>query len=343
MRFRLMLMCIQKSAALACLAVLASLCIALSGGCDGNDPPAAVIGPSKRVVSLAPSLTQMIQDLGAGDLIVAVAENDDVAPNLPTVGNYLNVNREALIAARATHVVMLYGKEGVPDVLRDLEASAGFRLLAYPYPDSIEQMMQILDRVEKDDSATADAPASLGEALDRKTEGFLLSNQFYFAFARIAEAVSDRPRSRVLMLINAEQLIASGRDTVHDDVLVFLNASNAVRGFRSSAPKLDREMLIAAKPQVILLLQPNAPPLKSLDEDPRLAVLRDLDIPAVTDNRIVLINDPQVLLPSTSLVRIGVSMAKAIYPDLSDKFDKVLAPDNIDVQASETTEPSPSE
>ena len=343
MRFSFALICTQKSVILACFATMMGLCVVLGGGCDGNDLPpglpTAAPGPAKRVVSLAPSLTQMIHDLGAADMLVAVAENDDVEPNLPTVGSYLNVDHEALLATRPTHVLMLYGKEGVPDVLQKLASTQGFELFAYPYPNSIVEMMQILDRVGENEAANA--TASLGLALDRERAGFWLSRQFFVKFADIGKTVSDQPRSRVLMVINTDQLTASGHNTVHDDVLGFLNAKNAVVDFRSSAPRLDREMLITAKPQVILLLQPNAPLLKSLDKDSRLAIFRNLDIPAVTDNRIILINDPQVLLPSTSLVRIGVLMAKAIYPDLSDKFDKVLASDNIDAQASGTTKSNP--
>ena len=72
MRFSFTLICTQKSVILACFAAMMSLCVVLGGGCDGNDLPpdlpTAAPGPAKRVVSLAPSLTQMIHDLGAADM-----------------------------------------------------------------------------------------------------------------------------------------------------------------------------------------------------------------------------------------------------------------------------------
>src|SRR5690606_27253270 len=115
----------------------------------------------------------------------------------------------------------------------------------------------------------------------------------------------------------------------------FAGGLNVVNNPDASAPTLDREMLLAAKPEVVLLLLPEAPPLKSIDEDERLASFRGLEIPAVVNNRIVLINDPLVALPSTSIVNIGAQMAKAIHPELADEIDRIMSSDPLaEVRAS---------
>jgi hypothetical protein len=81
--------------------------------------------------------------------------------------------------------------------------------------------------------------------------------------------------------------------------------------------------LIALSPQVIILLMPEAPPPE--DDDPRLAIFAGLPIPAVTDGRITLINDPACLLPSTSIVRLAAQMARAIHPELTAEIDAIFA------------------
>ena len=86
----------------------------------------------------------------------------------------------------------------------------------------------------------------------------------------------------------------------------------------------NREKLLRTAPDVIVLLLPDAPPLESIEDDPRLAILRDLDIPAVKNDRIVLINHPLAQLPSTSLPTIAVLMAKAVHPQLADRIDKAM-------------------
>lgn len=302
-------MCNRTRIAPWLLAVL--LCAPVA--CEPQRSERGGIDGPMRVVSLSPALTQMVVDLKATGLLVAVAENDAAAPaGLPTVGNFINIDREALLAASPTHVLMMTGKEGVPAHLASLARTQGFRLCAYAYPDSIVDVGNIL--CGPDDSVSA--------VLLRQMEGLeLRETGFYLKLGRIDELVGERDRPRVLLVINLNPLMASGRQTVLNDVLLFmLKGDNAAEDLTGSAPILDREMLLQAAPDVVLLLIPGEPPLRAVAEDPRLAIFRGLDIPAVTNDRIVLIDDPLVLLPSTSLVRVGIAMAKAIHPDVADRI-----------------------
>ncbi|MAE64482.1 MAG: hypothetical protein CMJ18_09450 [Phycisphaeraceae bacterium] len=297
-------------------------------GCDGRYErlPSR---PTFRVVSYAPAITQMIVDLGAADSLVGVAEHDAAAPEgVPTVGSYYKVDTESLLATKPTHVFLMAGKEGVPKILQSLSISEGFKLVAYPNPSNVIEMVRIFcDDRELDGKRDPSDPPSVSFVLERWHEGNDFSlGQFYGMLSQINTLVdnTETRRPEVLMVIGLEPLTASGVDTVHNDVLtLMLGGRNAARYVKNPAPVFDRELLLDWKPEVILLLQPNEPPLGSIDKDPRLAVFRGLDIPAVRDGRIVLINDPLVMLPSTSLTRIGVEMAKAIHPQLADRIDKV--------------------
>jgi len=283
------------------------------------------------VVSYAPALTQIIVDLGAADTLVAVAENDAAAPkDIPLAGNYLDLDTEVLLTMRPTHVMMMYGQGGVPQVLTDLAKGQGFELITYPYPQNVADVEQII--WSSDDAAGTrpmDAPPSIAFVLERQAAGRMLGFSISSTVGQLGALAEDRGKHKsVLMLFNTNPPMASGPGTVLDDMLtMLLRADNAVGGgdATGSAPELDKEMLLTMNPDVILLLLPNAPPLTALADDPRLAVFRDMNITAVRDQRIVLINDPLVLLPSSSSVRIGIKMAKAIYPELIGDFDKVLA------------------
>jgi len=77
-------------------------------------------------------------------------------------------------------------------------------------------------------------------------------------------------------------------------------------------------------PDVILLLMPGAPKLGSIDEDERLAVFRGLDINAVRQNRIVLLNDSMILLPATNLADVAVQMAEAVHPERAATLHRLL-------------------
>jgi ABC-type Fe3+-hydroxamate transport system substrate-binding protein len=143
---------------------------------------------------------------------------------------------------------------------------------------------------------------------------------------RIARVVDNEPSRRVLLVIGTDPVIqASGRGVTHDQLISgYANAENAVGPDAGEAPVLDKEALLAAKPDVILLLLPNELPLQPLDQDRRLTLFRGLNIPAVVNKRIVLLSDPLILLPSSSLAKITAQMAKAIHPEKAKEIDQVM-------------------
>ena len=308
------------------------MCTMVIVACSRQEQPVQTVGnmPQEiRVVSLAPALTQMIVDLKAEKLLVAVGENDMAAPQgLPSVGPYPNYDKEAIVSVRPTHVLMMQPQAGVPSHLKQLAKSLGFRLVSYKYPSRLTEVGKIL--CDYDDALSSGFPSqsqSMAYVLNRHDRGsFLREVLLYGGLAKLNKRIANKTRQRVLMVINTNPVItAIGPDTVHSDLLRFmLNSDNAASASKRTAVEMDREMLLTAKPDVILLLSPNAPALHPVGEDPRLTVLEGMDIPAVTNERIVLIDNPLVLLPSTSLVHIGLAMAKGIFPEMESKLDQIL-------------------
>lgn len=365
-----------KSTALF-LAILLSLLLA---GCEdtGTTDPNA-INPdepntkSMRLVSLSPALTQIIRDMGQGDLIVGVDDSHALVfdnNTLPTVGTYDNPSSEALIVLRPTHLLVMTGKEGVPVGLSKLAEANSFKMVPFAVPTDVREVISILmgkfngppsggsgdDRVSSENS--------LANLLGNDHGGLVVANEMTRQLGRIAE-LSDRAsipgqRPRVLVAFSLEPRVqAAGPDTVlHDLLQQYAGAYNAavpeIRPISAAelnaisdpekrkqailaaaqdpaqtvgtAPVLDRERLLEARPEVILLIIPGEPALKSIDEDPRLLNLRGLDIPAVKNNRIVLISDKTALLPATTLPSVAAQMAKAIHPSLAAQIDDIFGP-----------------
>ncbi len=268
----------------------------------------------------------MIVDLGCGDQLVAVAESDTAAPpGLPVVGNYQAIDAEALLAVKPTVVVTMSDRHPVPRLLTEMAAQGRFELAVYPSPLQVEQVTQIIfDQEEPSTQPTPGYPC-LGEVLGKPFEAFKLAARLQTQLRDLQRITEDAPKPRVLMVFNTRPMMACGPGTAHNQLLQYAGAINAAEAIGSGqAPTLDRELLLAAAPDVVLLLLPNAPPLGSIEEDSRLAELRGLDIPAVKHDRVVLIDDPLALLPSSCLVRIAAAMSKAIHPDLVDPIDQAM-------------------
>ncbi len=292
-------------------------------GCDGESPavPTGEGTPGSdgpRLVTLAPALSQMLVDLGVSDAIVGVSEHDAAAPEgLPIVGNYTAVDTEALLSVRPTHVLMMAGPAGAPPRLQELADSGLFELSVFPFPLTIQDIELVLHA-----PLTSGQP-DLGSALGLTDRAMSLKLTMLRGLAAIQAVTGTRDKPTVLMVIGTEPTVmASGPGTVHDELLAFAGGVNAAADAVVTAPEYDRESLLELRPQVILLLQPNAPPLQ--EDDPRLAAFEGLPIPAIENGRVHVLNDPLILLPSTSVTDVCTQMAKAIHPDLSDAIDQVL-------------------
>jgi ABC-type hemin transport system substrate-binding protein len=176
----------------------------------------------------------------------------------------------------------------------------------YPFSTQIDHVMHILS----DPLAESD----LGRVLGQPAKAEALKLQLLQELAQIKRATADMSQPRVLVVIGLDPVMASGLGTVHDELLRYAGAVNAAAHAQVTAPTFDRESLIGMQPEVVLLLRPGDPPLGP--NDPRLATFAGLAIPAVRDDRIILLNDPTAMLPSTSLVRLTGQIARAIHPNL---------------------------
>ena len=306
----------------------------LSGCSDEAQPTGAAQGegagqasPRYRLVTLAPALTQMVIDLDMEDSLVGVAENDMVAsPDLPVVGNYYQVNYEQLLLVKPTHVMIMVGSAGPPARLQTLAREGYFQLAVYPHPLSIQDVGRILYDEQTVLGLGSSKPANpcVGQLLGKTDVAGDLKYQMLEKLSRLSQLTSGLERPDVLIVIaTMPTIMASGANTVNDQLLGYAGGVNVVGDASVTAPVFDRESLLALAPQVILIMIPNA--LELTDDDPRLASFRGLPIAAVENQRIVLLNDPMIVLPSTTLVQVAAQMAKAIHPSIAAQVDELLA------------------
>lgn len=272
-----------------------------------------------RVISLTPAISQMLIDLGVGERMVAVSENDIAATDgLPVVGVDPDVDTDRLVAIGPTHVMVMHGRNDLPESLVRQAGTAKMAFAGYQYPETIDDVLAIL-------AGPLEGQQPVGAFISRAEQAKQLAESIRKQFAAIAQGVEGRPRPRVLMLFGTEPMMAAGKGIVLDELLHIAGGENAAAASSLTVPVYDRESLRDLAPEVILLLIPGARPLaENIQDDPRLADLADLAIPAVRNRRVVLLNDPLVLLPSTQMPRIAAAMAKAIHPDVASKIDGVL-------------------
>jgi iron complex transport system substrate-binding protein len=194
-------------------------------------------GPAKRVVSLAPSITEMVCALGCDSVLAGVSSFCDFPPSVfrkPKVGDLLNPSLEAILSLRPD--LVLISVEG-----NSRETYS--RLLDLQLPVFVSSPRTIADVLA--------SITNLGALLGCPVSAQHLTD----SLSRFREVLSRPPRPgapSVLMLIATDPLIVAGGDTFLDEMIRLSGARNAGDGGRGRYPALNREEILRRNPDVLL-------------------------------------------------------------------------------------------
>ena len=237
-------------------------------------PPPSRAGRPERVVSLAPSLTEAIYALGAGDRLVGACAQCDhpaAAKALPRVGGYLAPSVELVLEARPDLVVVV-PSPGNREAVRAVER-AGVPVLV------------LQDRTLADLRAGIRA---LADALEVPDAGERLVGEVDAGLAAVRAGVSGQAKPRVLLVVGHRPLIVAGGGTLQDELLTIAGGTNVAADAGTAWPAFSIEMVAARAPDVILDAAMGS------EEGSRTLFQELTGVPAVQKGRIVAL-DPDVI------------------------------------------------
>ncbi|MDR7485398.1 MAG: helical backbone metal receptor [Armatimonadota bacterium] len=227
--------------------------LALIGGAPADGFPVtirdatgtAVVIPTapRRIVSLAPSVTEILFALGLDREVVGVSDADDYPPDKvrarARIGGVI-ISVEGVIALRPDLVI------GMPSLQHDQLA----RLRALRLP------------VLAVDAASVDETISQIRLLGRATGR--LDRAAALAEALEGRARQVRPAARRTVYIEAwsEPILAVGRGTLADDMVRRAGGIN-ILGDRQGYAQVPAEVVLARNPQVVLMLYPGKERLRT--------------------------------------------------------------------------------
>ena len=256
---------------------------------EGFHPP--------RTISLAPSVTEILFALGAGDEVVGVSTYCDYPPEvtrIKRVGTFLTPNVEEIVALRPDLIIGVPtpGNEGP---VRSLQ-SLGLKVVIVG-GDTMRQMRESIDVI--------------AQAIGRPGAGRDLLERLDARLAAVRERVRDAPARRVLMVVGQKPLVAVGSGTFPDELIRMAGGINVAGGTALAWPHVNIESVIAWAPEVIIDTS------MGTEESPRtLEFWKQFpSLPAVRDHRVYGYRSYQLLRPGPRITEALDALARAIHPE----------------------------
>jgi iron complex transport system substrate-binding protein len=196
-------------------------------------------GPPRRIVSLVPSVTEIVFSLGAQERLVGRTDFCDhpaAVRTKPSVGGMVNPSLERLVALRPDLVVAT-DEGNREETIRQLE-----RLGITTYLVHANRIAETVDLIER-----------LGELTGRQAEVPRLRTEMLGRIEAVRRAVAPYPRPRVLYVLWPDPLIVPGRASMLTELIDVAGGISITAGDGDAYPRFSLEAAVARAPEVIIL------------------------------------------------------------------------------------------
>jgi iron complex transport system substrate-binding protein len=254
--------------------------------------------PPARIVSLAPSITEMLFALGLGEQIVGVTFFCNYPPEAqakPKVG-YSQPNLETIVTLRPD-LVLAPSEYAPTDVLSKLEQ------LKIPtfvlVPRTIEDI--------------ASHVHTLGRMLARTGPADQLATNLRRRIGAVKAKVQGHPRPRLLYVLNSEPLITVGPGSYIHQMIELAGGTNVAEHATAPYPRLTTEVVLQADPEIILFPVGSA---EGIPESEQQLWRRWPTVTAVKRGRLHRIDSDLVNRPGPRAVDGLERLAQLLHPEM---------------------------
>lgn len=205
---------------------------------DDSGLPVVLERPARRIVSLAPHITELLFAVGAGEAVVGASEYSDypaAAREIPQVGGGSGLDLEAILAL-GPELVVAWGSGSPPGQLQRL------RRLGIPVFVSEPQVMaDIASSLER-----------LGRLAGHENGAARVIRQFNQRHRELRDRYAARAPVRVFYQVWQQPLMTINGDHLVSDVIRLCGGRNIFADLPDLAPPVSVESVLARNPEVII-------------------------------------------------------------------------------------------
>ena len=253
----------------------------------------------RRIVSLAPSVTETVFALGFGNRLVGVTNHCDFpaeAKRLPKIGDFMSPSLEVIAAKEPDLVIGVVGATD-PAKAREIER-LGIKIALV----SVSSVSEILSSFKRIAALLADPDA--GARLVEKIDG---------QFDKVKRRVAPAPRRSTLLAVGLRPLVAVGGKNFLDELITAAGGENIAGNASQPWLNLPDEYVVAKAPQVIIQAGMGS------DTGGPTRQWSDLkSIPAVKERRVYTYRSDKILRPGPRIGEGLEEIARLIHPECFD-------------------------
>lgn len=268
---------------------------------DALDNEVVIEEEPTSIISLIPSNTEIIYELGLGEKVVGLTTNDtypEETAEVEKVGDF-NIDIEKVIALNPDLVLAHESSAASSEAGFQQMRDAGIKVFivndAVNFEDvynTIGIIGQLTGTTEEAEALTADMKAKIEEIKEK--------------------AATVTEKKKVYIEISpAPDIYSVGKNTFMDVMLQTINAENAT-GDLEGWPSIDQESILERNPDVIIATY-------NYIEDPVGQLMARegwADVSAIKNKQVVDVNPDLVNRPGPRVVEGVEELAKAVYPEV---------------------------
>jgi len=277
---------------------------------DGEENIVKLAAHARKIIVLAQSALEIIDGLGAMELVVevdnwSVAEGEPLAEGFEGAGDVYGLNIERIAELNPDILITITG--GPED---DYQKVRELGIEIYRVID-VKGIEGVYDEI-----------ANISKIIGLEDKGKELVSELKKGVDKIYNQVkdlSDEQKPRVFYEVWNDPLMSAGADTFIDDLIEKSGGINIVAEDNLTGwPEYSVETLIEKNPDIIIAPMSLVADPSVIMEDERFS-----SIDAVTGGKVYVVPDNPISRPNQNLIKALQMFAKAIHPEIFGKFEVI--------------------
>jgi iron complex transport system substrate-binding protein len=255
--------------------------------------------PAKRIISLAPSITEILFALGLDEEVAAITnfcDYPETVLNKPRIGGFVNPDIEKIVSLKPDLIIGIRDGNRIDTVHRLNDSGFPVYLID---PKGFDGVMRTIKNI--------------GDVVGREKESRKMIKEMVNKREKIITLTQSLPKPKIFFQLGDAPMVTVGKGTLADDLIRLAGGRSISEDESVSYPVYSIETVLLKAPEIIIMTS-----MDSKKNSPHLVKKWESwkSIPAVRTNSIYVIDSNLVDRPTLRIVEGLEALVRIIHPEI---------------------------